>query len=293
LGDLRESPLFDELSRQLGGLHEQSWGSRQFSRINAGLCAGLQALLGLVFGVALVAGEIPQDTNRLAWTQSITRTRWLLIKVGVVGLFIAVLVGALVPLFWWWADSAQRASHIQPANFDSSGFVVVAYALSAFVLGVLLGAMIRRSGWAFAVAVPIYALLRVGVQLYLRPNLIAPVVETTDAFRVSHQDWWYLNGGFVPNGRSTPAPGQSWSSFNSLMENCPGDAGYGKPVHSEAYCEKLHHVHNVLEFQPPSHFRPLEAAESAIFLGIAAALLGLTVLVSSSRQLGADDPHCR
>jgi hypothetical protein len=122
-------------------------------------------------------------------------------------------------------------------------------------------------------------LLRVGVQLYIRPNLIAPVVETTDAFRVSHQDWWYLDGGFVPNGRSTPAPGQSWSSNVSLMESCQPAAGYGKPTHSAAYCEKLHHLHYVLQFQPPSHFWPLQAAESAIFLGIAVALLGLSVLV--------------
>ena len=255
-------------------------GVGNFSRINAALCGGLPALFGLVLGVQLVAGEIQQRTNRLAWTQSITRTRWLMTKVGVVALFIAVVVGALAPLFWWWTDAAQRSSHIQPTNFDDSGFVIVAYALCAFILGVALGALIRRSGWAFAVAVPIYALLRVGVQLYIRPDLISPVAETSTTYEpIVNQNLWYLNAGFVPVGRSAPAPGQSWSSTDNLIQSCQGPVSDGqKSLHSASYCAKVHHLHYVLQFQPPSHFWPLQTAESAIFLGIAAVLLGLTWL---------------
>lgn len=93
-----------------------------FSTVNAALCGALPALLGLVLGVPLVAGEIQARTNRLAWTQSITRTRWVLVKLGVGAVFTAGLVGAMAPLFWWWTDAAQRNSHIQPANFDISGF---------------------------------------------------------------------------------------------------------------------------------------------------------------------------
>jgi hypothetical protein len=33
-----------------------------------------------------------------------------------------------------------------------------------------------------------------------------------------------------------------------------------------------------MQFQPPSHFWALQAAESAVFLGAAGALLGLTVI---------------
>ena len=46
-------------------------GVGDFSRVNAALCGALPPLLGLVLGVPLVAGEIQQRTNRLAWTQSI------------------------------------------------------------------------------------------------------------------------------------------------------------------------------------------------------------------------------
>jgi hypothetical protein len=255
-------------------------GVDDFSTVNAALCGALPPLLGLVLGVPLVAGEIQQRTNRLAWTQSITRTRWVLVKIGVGAAFVAAIVGAMAPLFWWWTDAAQRASHIQPANFDISGFAPVAYALFAFMLGAALGALIHRSGWAFAASVPIFALVRTGVRLYIRPDLIPPTAVTTDAYApITNPDWWYLHAGSVPLGRMSPAPGQSWSSNDQLIANCQGPVSADqKALHTAAYCEKVNHLHYVLQFQPPSHFWALQAAESAIFLGLSGVLLGLTVL---------------
>ena len=253
-------------------------GVGNFSTVNAALCGALPALLGLVLGVPLVASEIQQRTNRLAWTQSITRSRWLLVKIGVGAVFIATVVGALAPLVWWWTDAAQR-SHIQPANFDISGVVEVAYALFAFMLGVALGTLIRRSGWAFAACVPIFALVRAGVRHYVRPGLVSPAVANVSVEAPLGNNDWFLNEGFVPLGRSTPAPGQTWSSNNSVIQNCQNFAPGGqKAAHGLTYCEKLYHLHYVVQFQPASHFWALQGAESGIFLVLAGVLLGLTVL---------------
>ena len=252
-----------------------------FSTVNAALCGALPPLLGLVLGVPIVAGEIQLRTNRLAWTQSITRTRWVLIKLGVGAAFTAGIVGAMAPLFWWWTDAVQRNSHIMPADFDISGFAPVAYALFAFMLGAALGAFIHRSGWAFAAAVPIFALVRTGIRLYIRPDLIPPTTVTTNAYApIYNYNAWYLHAGSVPLGRMSPAPGQTWSSNDQLIESCQGPVTGGEKaaLHSANYCEKLHHLHYVLQFQPPSHFWALQTAESAIFLAAAGALLVLTVL---------------
>ena len=130
-----------------GAIEAHAWAifsSHQCS-IDAVLCGVLPAILGFVVCVPLVAGEIQERTNRLAWTQSITKIRRLLSKVSVGALFSAVIVGAMAPLFWWWTDAAQCSNHIQPSNFDITGFVGVAYALFAFMLGVALGALIRRT----------------------------------------------------------------------------------------------------------------------------------------------------
>ena len=40
-------------------------------------------IIGVFWGAPLVARELEAGTHRLAWTQSVTRTRWLAIKLGV------------------------------------------------------------------------------------------------------------------------------------------------------------------------------------------------------------------
>jgi len=42
--------------------------------------ASLPLFLGMFIGVPLVAGELEQGTHRLAWTQGITRERWIVSK---------------------------------------------------------------------------------------------------------------------------------------------------------------------------------------------------------------------
>ncbi len=202
--------------------------SQRFGQLNAALCGVLPPILGLVLGVPLVAGELEKRTNRLAWTQSITKTRWLLSKVGVGVLVVAGVIGAMAPLIWWWTDAAQRSSHIQPSNFDITGIVAVSYGVFAFMLGATLGALIRHTGWAFAAGVALYALVRLGVRLYVRPSLISPT--TTSVTTPINTSYWYVNSSST-------------------------------------------------RFQPPSHFWPLQIAESVIFLGFTLALLGFAVLV--------------
>ena len=43
------------------------------------------AVIGIFWGAPLIAREFETGTFRLAWTQSITRTRWLAAKIAVVG----------------------------------------------------------------------------------------------------------------------------------------------------------------------------------------------------------------
>lgn len=45
----------------------------------------IPALLGMFWGAPLVAREFESGTYRLAWTQSVTRRRWLSVRVALVG----------------------------------------------------------------------------------------------------------------------------------------------------------------------------------------------------------------
>ena len=62
-------------------------------------------------------------TFRLAWTQSVTRTRWLAVKLGVVGLASVAVAGLFSLMVTWWSsplDTVQanrfRAGHLRRAR---------------------------------------------------------------------------------------------------------------------------------------------------------------------------------
>ncbi len=230
-------------------------------------------LLGLVLGVPIVAREIGQSTNRLAWTQSITRTRWLVLKLGVGALATAVLVAGLTPVFQWWTGAVQRGDRIVPPNFDISGLVPVAYALFAFMLGALLGALVQRTGWAFALGVPLFGAFRFLERTYVRSGLVPPAYTSTAQIAPSNN--WVLNQGYLPLGQSSPGHGITWQSES--VASCT-NAGVGKAVHSVQHCESLLRLHYVVQMQPGNHYWTLQLAEAGVFVAAASVLCGLTIV---------------
>ena len=74
------------------------------SKIQSGLTSLLllaPALIGIFWGAPLVARELETGTYRLGWSQSITRFRWLAVKLGLVGL-ASVAVAGLFSLMVTW-----------------------------------------------------------------------------------------------------------------------------------------------------------------------------------------------
>ncbi|MGA8295687.1 MAG: hypothetical protein WB770_01435 [Acidimicrobiales bacterium] len=232
-------------------------------------------LLGLVLGAPIVAREFGQSTNRLAWTQSISRTRWLLLKLAVGALATAALVAALTPVFQWWTGAVQRGDRIVPPNFDVSGIVPVAYALFAFMLGALLGALVRRTGWAFAIGAPVFAAFRFLERSYIRSALVPPV--ETSKVQLAPSNNWVLNQGFLPLRQSSPGHGMTWRSENAVINSCTNPGG-GKATVSVQHCESLLKLHYVFEIQPGSHYWLLQLAELGVFVAAALVLLALTVV---------------
>jgi hypothetical protein len=140
-------------------------------------------LLGLFWGAPLIARELDAGTHRLVWNQSVTRTRWLVVKLLVVGASCAAVVGLVV---WWvdqWStplDLASDADKRLPMNltYASSGVVPVAYALFAFALGVTVGMLTKRVLPALAITLVLFAGVQVAVAGWVRPHL-APTHTTT------------------------------------------------------------------------------------------------------------------
>lgn len=260
------------------------YSSSHFSTAGVAIGVAIPGLLGLVLGAPLVGGEIAERTNRLAWTQTITRTRWLTQKLAVGAFATMAVIGVLMPLLQWWTGAVQRGDRMISFNFDISGFAPVLYGLFAFMLAALLGSLIHRTGWAFATGVVLFAGLRYVERIFVRPVLIPPV--TTTLAPIAPSNAWVLNQGFVPLGHSAPVSGQSWQSTNAVIANCTSrgarlseSGGDGtRTAHTTQQCAALHKLHYVFQLQPGNHYWVLQSAESAVFLAASCVLLALTVL---------------
>ncbi|MGA9834281.1 MAG: ABC transporter permease, partial [Trebonia sp.] len=126
-------------SRTCGNLHEG--GSPLSGPLGwdfAVLSLMAPALFGVLVGAPLVAHEFETRTCDFAWAQSITRTRWLAVKVGWLLLAAAVWGGAIAALVTWWSGPRNAAfgDAFQSNYFDQQGLVPVAYAVFATALGI-------------------------------------------------------------------------------------------------------------------------------------------------------------
>jgi hypothetical protein len=252
--------------------HDQTW--KYWTDGDVYVLYALPGVLGLVLGASLLAGEMDHCTHRLAWTQSVTRTRWLAFKLLVAGIVAAGMVTALTVLLEWWTGAVSLAAstdsggfsgiRIQPSGFDLTGLVVVGYTVFAFMLGSALGAVIRHPGWAFASGVPVFVFCRVVVQDWLRPHLVAPTTyaSLTGVLSKAVENGWVLNSGLVPAGRTSPAPGQTWwTGLSALYRSCSSQAQTNA---GQAHCAVVAHIHYVYQYQPESHYWALQGAEMTV-----------------------------
>ncbi len=156
-----------------------------------GIFAGLQialntlvllvpVLLGMFWGAPLIAREIETGTFRLAWTQSVTRVRWLLVKLGLVGLASVVVAGGLSLMSTWWFSPLDKVNQnrFSPASFGLHGFVPAGYALFAFALAATLGLLVRRTLPAMALTLVGFIAVRVAVAEWIRPHFMSPVTTS-------------------------------------------------------------------------------------------------------------------
>jgi hypothetical protein len=70
----------------------------------------IPGIVGIFWGAPLVARELESGTYRLAWTQSVTRTRWLAAKVAVAGTASIAASGLLSWLVTWWFTPIDNVS---------------------------------------------------------------------------------------------------------------------------------------------------------------------------------------
>ena len=114
-------------------------------------------IIGVFLGAPLLAREYTAGTVRFTWTQAIGRTRWAVATLALIGAAVAAAASLLGLVTQWSVQplAAQTtqvaAGRWEPGFFDSTAATAATAALLAFMIGVLLGALIRRVVYAMAV----------------------------------------------------------------------------------------------------------------------------------------------
>ena len=191
------------------------------------LLLAVPLLIGIFWGAPLIASELESRTDRLVWNQSVTRTRWLAVKLAIVGLAAVVTAGLLSLLLTWSASRFDQywGTRFTATVFGARNLVPAGHTLVAFVLGTVLGLVLRRTLTAMAVTAAALVVLQVAVPVVIRPHLMSPVTTTVrfDGDALAHADGF----GIGPGGariENYNLPGSWAMSSPNQVVNADGSA---------------------------------------------------------------------
>jgi hypothetical protein len=232
--------------------------------------------LGVFWGGPLIAREVEQGTHRLAWSQSVTRRRWLATKLGLflLGAFAAAAIATWIMAFWLHPTEALAGqySRMNHNTYDFVGIVPIGYTLFAFAVGAAAGAITRRTIPAMAVTIPVFLGLRLWFEDFRR-NLITPLTVTAPFDGGGKQfgttgvprDAWILNQDVVDTTGKVVQ-----FSFKRTGQTCFSDVATGS-------CLDNSQLHFVTTFQPSSRFWAFQGIEFGVFAGAAVVCLAVAV----------------
>ncbi|MFI2777792.1 hypothetical protein [Streptomyces sp. ALB3] len=224
----------------------------------------LTVLPGLVSAFVagpLIARELESGTYRVAWTQSVTPTRWLVAKLSVPTVFLVAGVTVLSTVLAW--AQTRTATDYTVDWFDAPVFgatapVVIGYTLLGIAVGALTGLLVHRTVAAMTVAVVVTGAVTAAL-VSLRSSLwpLRTTIGATDGRLDVPVESWVLDLGRVTASGDRLPTDVCWRGGASEAQ--------------EARCMADRDITGwFVDHHPPSHLWPLQLVETGILLALAA-----------------------
>jgi hypothetical protein len=211
------------------------------------VCLIIPGLIGVLVGGSLIARELEYGTWRLAWSQTVPRTRWLAVKLALVtGGLIVVGAAITAVITWYRMPMDQLTGHLQHNIFDYEGLVPTAYILCAFGFAVLAGLLIRRSIPAMVTAFIPWLAIRLVVEFVFRPHFMTPLTAPA---------------------KSCPPTAACGVGISSVPQAATGHIG--------DWILGMHGADWI--YQPANRFWPFQFIEAGIFVALTAVALSTTI----------------
>ncbi len=260
------------------------------------------ALMGMFWGAPLVAREFETGTFRLAWNQSVSRSQWVVAKLGLIGLAAMATAGLLSLITGWWASPIFKAAalagsdslsidRLAPPLFGAQGIVPIGYAAFAFALGVTAGVLIKRTVPAMAVTLVGFGLVQIAWPNWIRPLLVSPLHQYFPITAANLNELVIENNTQFILRRTIAKPG-AWVISNQTV-NPAGHPFDGPPTHAcivgnnnacNASVNALH-LRSLISYVPASRFWAIQGMETGIFLVLAMALAAFCAWWIRNRRL--------
>jgi hypothetical protein len=274
------------------------------------LVYAIPAIVGVFWGAPMIAREVEAGTSRLVWTQSITRSRWLAVKLALTGA-CAALAGMTGLAMTWWSAPLDRAiakgyadhgafsePRLWPSLFGARGTVPLGMALLALAIGVTVGMLLRRTVPAMAVTLVLVVALQVVMPMAIQSRLLAPKQIVTAITSDNLQDVQAsgapgprstdvtiqaigiaidLPGAWIVHNRTTDGAGNVVGPFPAWVTACVPPPGVSATRESREACFTRLKAEGYLQrvdYQPASRFWPLQLIETGILLALAVLLGG-------------------
>ncbi|MEV3936213.1 transmembrane transport protein [Glycomyces sp. NPDC049804] len=243
------------------------------------------ALIGAFWGAPLITRELEAGTHRLVWNQSVTRKRWLAVKLAVVGGVSVLFTGALSLLLTWAAGPFDNLvdSRFEPLTFAARDLAPFGYALLAFTLGLSVGVLTRKTLVAMAVTLLVFTGFQLAMANLVRPHLAEPVSTTVtwtearaigsiDSFGVGPEGAriqnYVLTGAWVLDDEIIVYKGDGTEVTEADLKAC------GLGIEPDECLTALEATFTV-NYQPADRYWTFQWIEFGIAAGLSAVLIGV------------------
>ena len=253
---------------------------------------GLPILVGLFLGSPLIAREYEEGTNKLAWTQSVSRRKWLTVKL-LWAISFALIYGILLALLvTWWSRTLNTLNDFRfiQGHFETQGLMPVAYTVFFTAIGFMTGTWFRKTMIGFAVTFGIFVLCMASFANWIRPHYMTPATVTSSMGPGAINERIPI-GAWVLNRDIVDKNGKVFNSFD--IKNMPAQcqqltldikvpngshvakvkAAGGDPVDD---CLNNAGFHQMARYQPSYRYWDFQRIEAGIYLGMTAVAVGIT-----------------
>lgn len=263
-------------------------------------------LLGMFVGVPLIAREYNERTNLLVWTRSVSRRKWLSIKLVWTLAGAALFAGIFTVLTTWWSQTgnALYLDRFDTIKFGLQGIAPVGYAVFAVSLGIALGTWLKRTMLAIGLTLSLLLVVQIMVSTLVRPHYMTPQTHVTsilqnksasgdDNVAMSPQApegnaHWVVGGGLVdktgqpmswtrpPQGCVVNNPVQQAAAATSSATAVTGNTSRdGGPVVNLLCLGKLGYTWTA-KYQPANRYWKFQGLEFGLYLALSLVPLGAT-----------------